>query len=794
MFDAAATLDSPIITSATAAFTSDLVGTKITLRAAGLGGLPLVSTVVSIQSSTQITISNNASVTVTLKELNYNLVDETAGFQSAIDFLIANSGGKLIFPTYRVLIDGTVYVNPTSQIPITIQGSAISNLQDGFARASNGSCILRTNPGDIIRVNLDATGKGVMVYPSQYTGFAIDGITFVSKSDVAGINAIKEFRVRGAHKNLNASKIDYVIIQPEFDATTPTANQTFCDQSSFENITVSYSMLGGIKLTLSDASIINRFYYEVPTATAKYGIEIDKTRSAIISAVLHGVGSNSISTDGSAIIKINGCFSTIIDGIFAEDLHLESLININNSGATSVRGIFVQFTNNNTFTLRFVQGLSVDSWYSYETKNAGTYDVKMLSDATTNFDIVINNFESFNTSGFPGAVRKALTTNNKAWWGPLTRVVQKETTSDLNDIYGYKWFTSTASPTNGVAGASFMVGFQTITNSDENFRNQFAFADGVPYTRKQSNGVWANWIRSLTNDDLTTLNTNIATRIPLELVTDWNAPVGYKFLRGTAAATNGPTAGAFYQGYQVSGNNDSGYINQVVWNNAGSSFTRSKVNGVWSAWVKTLDARYKTLVKNVTYTILTTDFDNNNSLILLADATTGNIVITLPAAASILGLGVTVIKTDASVNTVTVKGNGSELINNANTFILREVYQKVKLETSGTQFFTDKQLTDKGGSLTISANRTLLLSDYGLNGSLTVYADATTAAFTVTLLPAATDLGYTTKIVKTDVSANTITVKGSGSELINNANTDTTLSTQNTSFILESNGTKHFKF
>lgn len=105
-----------------------------------------------------------------------------------------------------------------------------------------------------------------------------------------------------------------------------------------------------------------------------------------------------------------------------------------------------------------------------------------------------------------------------------------------------------------------------------------------------------------------------------------------------------------------------------------------------------------------------------------------------------------------------------------------------------------KVIKAKSNNLVLTTTRTLTIGDYGTNSNLTIYADATGGAFTITLTAAAIDAGYTTKIVKTDASANTITVKGSGSELINNANTDTTLSTQNASFILESNGTKHFKF
>jgi len=100
----------------------------------------------------------------------------------------------------------------------------------------------------------------------------------------------------------------------------------------------------------------------------------------------------------------------------------------------------------------------------------------------------------------------------------------------------------------------------------------------------------------------------------------------------------------------------------------------------------------------------------------------------------------------------------------------------------------------KGSVVNKVSNYTMQLSDYGANGVATIYLDAAGAPFTLTLLPAAIDIGYTTKVVKIDASPNVITVKGNGSELINNSNTDTTLSIQYASFILDSNGIKHFKF
>ena len=99
----------------------------------------------------------------------------------------------------------------------------------------------------------------------------------------------------------------------------------------------------------------------------------------------------------------------------------------------------------------------------------------------------------------------------------------------------------------------------------------------------------------------------------------------------------------------------------------------------------------------------------------------------------------------------------------------------------------------KGARLTKTAAYTILLSDFGTNGHLLLEVDASAGAVTITLPTAVTSLGYTPKVVKSDASANAVTVKGNGAELINAANTDV-LSTQYASGIYDTNTTKWFKF
>lgn len=84
--------------------------------------------------------------------------------------------------------------------------------------------------------------------------------------------------------------------------------------------------------------------------------------------------------------------------------------------------------------------------------------------------------------------------------------------------------------------------------------------------------------------------------------------------------------------------------------------------------------------KTTTYTILNTDG------LVLADATAGAFTVTLPTASGISGRIITVMKTDSSVNIVTIDGNASETINGSLTELLGSQYDSIRLVSNGTNW------------------------------------------------------------------------------------------------------------
>ena len=91
--------------------------------------------------------------------------------------------------------------------------------------------------------------------------------------------------------------------------------------------------------------------------------------------------------------------------------------------------------------------------------------------------------------------------------------------------------------------------------------------------------------------------------------------------------------------------------------------------------------------KTADYTYLITDFN------ILGDATAGGITITLPTAAtsynSDLSIGriYNLEKIDNSGGSVTMAGNGAELIHGSNTQILLNQYDSITVQSNGTSWF-----------------------------------------------------------------------------------------------------------
>lgn len=197
---------------------------------------------------------------------------------------------------------------------------------------------------------------------------------------------------------------------------------------------------------------------------------------------------------------------------------------------------------------------------------------------------------------------------------------------------------------------------------------------------------------------------------------------------------------------------------------------------------------------NLSFTDVTA---SSNKVLKAGDTMTGNL--TLADAVNIV-LGTT---TGSKVGTATTQKlgffNSTPIVQPGATTDLGTVLSNLGLRASGTAYPITTTGAASFQNLSGSGNITLTGSmRYGVNtlsSALTLttnsvlyqMANATSAAFTLTL-PTTTTTGYTFVIMKTDSSANTVTVKAGAAGTINAANTYV-LSTQYSWVAVVSNGT-----
>lgn len=186
------------------------------------------------------------------------------------------------------------------------------------------------------------------------------------------------------------------------------------------------------------------------------------------------------------------------------------------------------------------------------------------------------------------------------------------------------------------------------------------------------------------------------------------------------------------------------------------------------------------LSKTANYTVTVGDGED---VLVLVNATSGAVTLSLYTAIGNSGRKLRVIKTDTSTNTVTVDPFGSQTINGATTLVLRTQYDATAIASDGTNWLQlyrglFPQVLSK------SADYTVAVAD---GDDVTVLMDATGAARTVTLYTAVGNIGRRVIAKKTDSSTNAVTIDGNGSETIDGALT-LTLSLQYEAAILESDG------
>lgn len=245
--DGQITSGTAILTSAAANFTVGDVGKYVWISGAGAAGVGLQSTILSFQSSTQVTINTNASTTVTTGTINW-ATDDTAAIQSAITSVFNAGGGIIYFPIGIYICSGALQTsvsgtNPNAQlyVPSLADNSAVfptikflgeshytwPNL---FNQSITTGVILRSTLATGTGTNpclLGTIGTTGNFQNFNYTDLVFENITFQVYTN-AGAIAPQISAFNGQYmSSISAKKCSFVIDVALANSTNPSSSETF---------------------------------------------------------------------------------------------------------------------------------------------------------------------------------------------------------------------------------------------------------------------------------------------------------------------------------------------------------------------------------------------------------------------------------------------------------------------------------------------------------------------------------------------------------------------------------------
>ncbi len=175
---------------------------------------------------------------------------------------------------------------------------------------------------------------------------------------------------------------------------------------------------------------------------------------------------------------------------------------------------------------------------------------------------------------------------------------------------------------------------------------------------------------------------------------------------------------------------------------------------------------------------------SSTDTLILADATAGPITLTLVTAGGTTSRSVSIIKIDSTANAVTIVPVGGQFIDGLGGIVLEVPNAIAALQSNGVvNWYSGAGVIPIHNLKVVAGTYAMVYSDEK------ILADATAAAFAVTLPPANfLPPGYQVSIEKLDVSGNAVTVTRHGADTIEGATT-VALAAQYNAARLTSDGT-----
>lgn len=185
-----------ILTSASGPFTSSHVGKSIKVFGAGAAGVDLFTTILSFQSSTQVTLSVNASTNVNPGIVQFG-TDNKSCIQSALSAASTNGGGTVYFPftnkpyyLFGALVTSVDAINPNCQIYIpktTFSGTlpCIKLIGENMGSvAYGGNATSEYSSGTIIESVIQGSGTAPALLGASFNSSGGGGVTNFTNTSV----------------------------------------------------------------------------------------------------------------------------------------------------------------------------------------------------------------------------------------------------------------------------------------------------------------------------------------------------------------------------------------------------------------------------------------------------------------------------------------------------------------------------------------------------------------------------------------------------------------------------------
>lgn len=628
--------------------------------------------------------------------------DNTAAFQKAINYLIASGGGVLEVPNKKYKISGTISINPPSHIAITVRGNVLNTRPNGNTLGLP-SLIKDTN-GDLFRVNLKSDGSANILYPNGYASLAVSGLEVKAKDTSIKVVGFKMWRTRVVMQGVSGSNLSYLVLQPDKDSL---GNSNYCDHSRFQDIRIANSINGGLQLYGSDASLVSGLYLESTTASFKNLLTIRSSRSMSVNGINFWTPTAYTATDSSRIIDITSCKGISLENVHIERSWVKDIFYFASTDGIKVSGVTTEFLYNTAFRFRYNnKNVAISNWSARANVNAGGSDIAvdgganhgaftlnnitLVNQDSTSRTLLVNNISNIKTDNL---LRKYVTTPYSYNEKNLTsQVLVSDTGSLVVPDIGYTVFLSDdkgGSPALTLTLPSLPAtreGRIKIINRSASttwsIPNMIERIDGrISYLPPRGATV------ELVPGKSSWLVENVFYSFG---VVDWDSIQGSKFVSSSSSALNRPSVSGSGTGIQAIVSDVPGSRKQLV-NFDGTWYKRDITNQVAGSWYKMFDEqsviREQNITKTANYVVLETDFGNNGQLTIYANAHDGAFTITCPTAAKMNKLILNVIKTDSSQNAVTIKGNGSELINTTNTDVITGLFTTRTYRSNGVQIF-----------------------------------------------------------------------------------------------------------